>query len=180
MNVLVAYATRHGATAEIAERIALRLQAAGLTAEAHPVTEVKDVGPYDAVVIGGAAYMFHWLKEATAFAKRHHKDLIHRPLWLFSSGPLGPDAVDKDGQDVVKASRPKEFEELRALLGSRDERVFFGAWDPASPPVGMGERLLRLLPASRDALPAGDFRDWRVIDAWADGIAAQLNSGLRP
>lgn len=180
MNVLVAFATRHGATAEIAERIAARLQAAGLQAEARSVSDVNDVGPYDAVVIGGAAYMFHWLKDATAFAKRHQKDLARRPVWLFSSGPLGNDRVDKDGQDVVEASRPKEFDDLQALLHPRDERVFFGAWDPDAPPVGMGERLLRLLPASKEALPAGDFRDWPDIDAWADQIAAELNSGQTP
>lgn len=180
MNVLVAYATRHGATAEIAERIAARLQAAGLPAEARSVSEVNDVGPYDAVVIGGAAYMFHWLKEATAFAKRHQKELSRRPLWLFSSGPLGTDVVDRDGQDVVKASQPKEFEELQTLLRPRDERIFFGAWDPVAPPVGMGERLLRLMPASKEALPAGDFRDWPAVDAWADEIAVELNLGEAP
>lgn len=180
MNVLVAFATRHGATAEIAERIAARLQVAGLPAEARSVSEVNDVGPYDAVIIGGAAYMFHWLKDANAFAKRHQKDLSRRPVWLFSSGPLGNDRVDKDGQDVVEASRPKEFGELQALLHPRDERVFFGVWDPDAPPVGMGERLLRLLPASKEALPAGDFRDWPEIDAWADQIATELNSGETP
>ncbi|WP_223932553.1 flavodoxin domain-containing protein [Arthrobacter sp. StoSoilB5] len=166
MNVLVAFATRHGATAEIAGRIATRLQAAGVPAEARSVNEVNDVGPYDAVIIGGAAYMFHWLKDATTFAKRHQTDLNRRPVWLFSSGPLGNDLVDKDGQDVVVASRPKEFDELQALLHPRNERVFFGAWDPNAPPVGIGERLLRLMPAAKETLPAGDFRDWPVIDAW--------------
>ena len=61
MRVLVAYATRHGATAGIAERVAAALTAAGLSAEARPVEDVRDVEPYDAVVLGGAAYMFHWL-----------------------------------------------------------------------------------------------------------------------
>jgi menaquinone-dependent protoporphyrinogen oxidase len=62
MRVLVAYTTRHGAAAGIADRVAAALTAAGLSAEARPVEDVKDVGPYDAVVLGGAAYMFHWLK----------------------------------------------------------------------------------------------------------------------
>jgi menaquinone-dependent protoporphyrinogen oxidase len=52
--------------------------------------------------------------------------------------------------------------------------VFFGAWNPDAPPVGIAERMMRLAPAARDALPAGDFRDWDAIDAWAHALAADL------
>ena len=175
MNILVAYASRHGATAGIAERIAASLRSTGLQTDASPVTDVRDVSAYDAFVIGGATYMFHWLKDATSFVKRHRATLAERPVWLFSSGPLGTDLVDKEGRDVLATSQPKEFEELIALLRPRDERVFFGAWDPDAPPVGLAERLMHLAPAGKDALPAGDFRDWPAIDAWAAEIAAELN-----
>jgi menaquinone-dependent protoporphyrinogen oxidase len=174
MKVLIAYASRHGATAGIAERVAAGLRDAGLSAEARPVTEVSDVGAYDAVVVGGAAYMFHWLKDATKFVKRHREALRDRPVWLFSSGPLGTDLVDEEGRDILDVTRPKEFDELHAAIRPRGERVFFGAWDPDAPPVGLGERLLRRMPASRDATPAGDFRDWLAIDAWTAEIAAAL------
>lgn len=174
MNVLVAYASRHGATAGIAERIAADLRAAGLEAEVSPVTEVGDVTAYDAFVIGGAAYMFHWLKDATTFAKRHRATLAGAPVWLFSSGPLGTDLVDKEGRDVLETGRPKEFEKLVSTLRPRGERVFFGAWDPSAPPVGVAERMMHLAPAGKDAMPAGDFRDWPAIDAWAAEIAADL------
>ncbi|GAA2092663.1 flavodoxin domain-containing protein [Microlunatus panaciterrae] len=180
MNVLVAYATRHGSTAGIAERIAAALGTAGVSAEAHPVSEVADLTPYDAFVIGGAAYMYHWLKDATAFVKRHRAELAERPVWLFSSGPLGTDRVDKEGRDVLETGQPKEFEELKGLLHPRGEQVFFGAWDPSAPPVGIGERLLRHMPASKEALPAGDFRDWPAIEAWAAEIAEALKSGEAP
>ncbi|MUN64289.1 flavodoxin [Kocuria sediminis] len=177
MNVLVAYATRHGATAGIAERIAGALRGAGLPAEARPVDDVRDLAPYDAVVLGGAAYMFHWLKDATVFARRHREELADRPVWLFSSGPLGTDRVDAEGEDVLEAARPKEFDELTALLHPRGEQVFRGAYDPDAPPIGLAERLTRHLPAAQEATPAGDFRDWPAIDAWAEGIAAELRSG---
>ncbi|MFD0045859.1 flavodoxin domain-containing protein [Pseudarthrobacter scleromae] len=180
MRILVAYATRHGATAGIAERIASRLSADGIPAEAHSVTDVDDVALYDAVVLGGAAYMAHWLKDATTFAKRHQQELQNRKVWLFSSGPLGNDAVDKNGEDVLQSARPKEFSELQTLLQPSGEEVFFGAWNPDTPPVGIGERLIRLAPASREALPAGDFRNWDAVDAWADHIAAELKSGSEP
>jgi menaquinone-dependent protoporphyrinogen oxidase len=133
-----------------------------------------EVGGYDAVVIGAAAYPFHWLKAATRFVKRHREELRRRPVWLFSSGPLGTDLVDEDGRDILESTRPREFAELHDLISPREERVFFGAWDPEAPPVGLGERLVRRMPAARDAIPAGDFRDWPAIEAWAADIATEL------
>ena len=176
MRVLVAYASRHGSTQGIAERIAESLRAAGLEAEARPVTQVKSATEHDAFVIGSAAYMFHWLKEAKEFVTRHRAVLAERPVWLFSSGPLGTDLVDEDGRDIFEATRPKEFAELQALLRPRGDHVFFGAWDPDAPAIGMAERFVRLMPASKTTLPAGDFRDWAAIDAWAAEIAAALRA----
>jgi menaquinone-dependent protoporphyrinogen oxidase len=176
MNVLVAYASRHGATAGIAERIAAGLRESGLSVEVRPVSEVDDVGAYDAFVIGSAAYMFHWLKDATRFVKRHRFTLAARPVWLFSSGPLGTDRVDEHGDDVLEVSRPKEFDDLPDLVQPRGMRVFFGAWDPDAPRVGFVEQLVRRLPAA-DATPAGDFREWDAIDAWSAEIARELLAG---
>lgn len=178
MRVLVAYASRHGATAGIADRIAGRLRESGLEAEPIEVGDVADISSYDAFVVGSAAYMYRWLKEATSFVKRNRTVLADRPVWLFSSGPLGTDLVDEDGRDVLESSRPKEFAELHDLIDPRDEHVFFGAWDPDAPPKAMAERLFRMMPVSRDVLPSGDFRDWDAIDAWADGISAQLQTML--
>jgi len=175
MKVLVAYATRHGATAGIAERVAATLTERGHPAEAHPVEEVTSLDGQDAVVLGGAAYVFHWLKPATGFAHRHSTELAAMPVWLFSSGPLGTDTVDDKGRDVLEATRPKEFDELSELLAPRGTQVFFGAYDPDAPPVGVVERLTSHLPA-HDAMPAGDFRDWEAIDAWAGEIADSLDA----
>jgi menaquinone-dependent protoporphyrinogen oxidase len=175
MKVLVAYASRHGSTAGIAERIAQRLREVGLEVEARAVEEVDDVGSYEAVVVGAAAYLFHWLKAATRFVERHRDALADRPVWLFSSGPLGTDRVDEAGRDVLESTRPREFDALHDLVHPRGEQVFFGAWDPDDPPIGFTERLVRHLPAY-DATPAGDFRDWRAIDAWAAGIAGELRT----
>ena len=174
MSVLVCYASRHGATAGIAQRISAGLRAAGVDTECRPVGDVADPRSYDAFVVGGAAYMFRWLKPATTFVKRHRAVLAERPVWLFSSGPLGTDLVDEDGRDIFEATRPKEFDALEELIRPRATRVFFGAWDPEARAVGMGERLVRLMPAARKALPTGDFRDWPAIDAWTAEIVSAL------
>ena len=180
MKVLVAYATRHGATAGIADRIAAVLTEAGRPAEALPVEAVKSVTEYDAVVLGGAAYMFHWLKPAVKFARKHRAALVDRPVWLFSSGPLGTDRVDEEGRDVLEVTRPKEFDELTELLHPRGEQVFFGAYDADAEPIGLGERVVRHMPAAQGAMPAGDFRDWAAIEAWAREVAQSLGAGYAP
>jgi menaquinone-dependent protoporphyrinogen oxidase len=175
MRVLVAYASRHGATAGIAERISADLEAAGLEADLKPVNETGPIDQYDAFDIGSAAYMFHWLKDATRFVKHHRTLLAQRPVWLFSSGPLGTDLVDDQGRDIFEAARPKEFDELERMIGPRGSKVFFGARNPEAPPIGLAERMMARMPAATDALPAGDFRDWDAIDGWAAEVAAALS-----
>ena len=172
MKILVAYASRHGATQGIAERIAHTLKEESFDVTLRPVGQAGPVDGYDAFVIGSAAYYGRWLKEATRFVRREHETLAGRPVWLFSSGPVG--STPTGGKDPVKEAEPKEFAEFERDLPTRDQRVFYGAWDPDLTPGGVLERLTRLLPAVRDALPAGDFRDWPAIEAWAHGIAREL------
>lgn len=109
--------------------------------------------------------------------------LSSRPIWLFSSGPLGTETVDAKGRVVVEDSRPREFAMFAGALHPRDERVFFGAYDPDADPIGHLQRvgaLFTRMPAVLEALPAGDFRDWHAIEAWADGIAHELQALAGP
>ncbi len=177
MKILVAYASRHGATQGIAERIAATLTEDGVDVTLRTVGQAGPVDGYDAFVIGSAAYYGRWLKEATRFVRREQATLADRPVWLFSSGPVGE--APPDGKDHVKEAEPKEFAEFERALPTRDRRVFYGAWQPDLSPGGVLERLTRLLPAVRDALPAGDFRDWAAIEAWAHGIARELHPADR-
>ncbi len=177
MRILVAYASRHGATRGIAERIARTLERPGLDVTLRATDAVDAVADYDAYIIGSAAYMSHWLKESATLVRRNRAVLAGRPVWLFSSGPIGTEMVDAKGRDVVEASKPEEFAELGEAIHPRDERVFFGAYDPDAEPIGFMERLgarFTRTPAIRKAIPAGDFRDWPAIEAWAVGIAREL------
>ena len=133
----------------------------GQEAECAPVGAGPDAERYDAVVLGSAVYVGSWMKEAASFARGNAGSLAQRPVWLFSSGPLGTDVDDADEQ-------PREMEEIRNRIGPRDHRVFFGALDPEK--LGFGERMV--VKAVR--APTGDFRDWDDIRAWTEGIAAEL------
>ena len=174
MKILVAYASRHGATQGIAERIAATLEANGLDVTLRPVTDVETVDGYDAYVIGSAAYMGGWLKEATRFVRGHREALVGHPIWLFSSGPVGDEVPGKKGVDPLKASEPREFAELAGTLPSRDQHVFYGAYDPDLSPGSFLERLTRVIPAVKAALRAGEYRAWPVTEAWAHEIANTL------
>jgi menaquinone-dependent protoporphyrinogen oxidase len=172
-RVLVAYATRHGATQEIAERIADRLALTGLEVDCLSVREDPIVSSYDAFVIGSAVYIGQWEKEALAFVEADREQLAERPVWLFSSGPLGHDPLTERGEEkIATAVSAPVLQQLTDELHPREHRVFFGALRPDR--LGIGPKVMRLLPAGRKLLEEGDFRDWKVIDAWADEIGGAL------
>jgi menaquinone-dependent protoporphyrinogen oxidase len=172
MSILVAYASKHGATEEIAKRIAESLRAAGHDAEDLSVTEAGALERYDGFVLGSATYMGHWLKDAAAFVRKNRDLLAHKPVWLFSSGPLGTEATDPKGVDVRTSAEPKELPEFQEVISPRGHRVFFGVLDPGK--LSFTERSLRKLPAARGVMPEGDFRDWQEIQAWAQEIATEM------
>jgi menaquinone-dependent protoporphyrinogen oxidase len=190
-KVLVVYASRHGATRGIAQRIADVLQTEGLGVVIAPADHATGVGTADAVVVGSAVYMGSWLKEAVDFIERNEVRLADLPLWLFSSGPLprpsGSKAATVDPltdalgpEDGPGSGGRKRIAEISAATNPKDHRVFLGAFDPNDPAKVTSERLVRMLPPVKKALPAGDFRDWDAIESWAHEIAASLASPVVP
>ena len=182
VKVLVAYASKYGATKGIAEFIGEKLREKGLSADVQDVSKVRDVKAYDAFVIGSALYMFHWMKEARKFISHNRSVLSSRPVWIFSSGPLGNDAKDKEGRDLREVSGPKELEELRGEVSFGEHKVFFGALDGSrlTGTMGFFYRMARKSEEARAEMPEGDFRNWREIESWAASIAealAQYTSG---
>jgi len=171
-QVMVVVASRHGATRGIADRIGETLRAEGLDASVFDVDEAPSPQWADAVVIGGAAYMGKWLDEVTTYLRRYEELLSTRPTWLFASGPVGEDVVDKKGRDLLAA--PRFLTNAARHVNARGTKVFFGRWDPSDPPMSFAERMLRFVPVPSEAMPVGDFRDWPAIEAWAREIARAL------
>lgn len=160
-QVLVAVASRHGSTREIAQVITNEMRRAGLKVDLRDADTVLYLDSYAAVILGSAVYMGNWLPEAREFVGRHGRRLKTQPLWLFSSGPIG------DG-DPRPHGEPARITDLIDSLAPRDHRVFVGKLDPHV--LKLSERLAaRVVQA-----PEGDFRDWDAIRAWARGIAAEL------
>ena len=160
--VLVAYASKHSSTAEIAERIATEMREAGCAAEVRPAGEVRDLSGYDAVILGSAVYAKRWRPAARAFARRHARALKDLPVWLFSSGPLGAP------EEHPTAPMPPFAERLAAHVGAR-EHVMFGGRVPLDPSNFVERAMLKNTPAGKR-----DARDWPAIDAWARDVAEQV------
>lgn len=161
-KVLVVYASKHGATREIAEAIAGELRQDGCAADCQEAHDAAQPDGYDAVVLGSATYMKHWRREARRFLQHHRAALAERPLWLFSSGPVGeqePDPAWTEPHLVLKAAEE---------LGARDH-VVFGGRVPADPHNFVERAMARDTPAA-----FADRRDWDEIRAWARGIADEL------
>lgn len=161
MRILVTVASRHGATAEIAEAIGDRLREHGLAVVVTGALSVTGVTAFDAVVLGSAVYAGHWLDDAKDLVTRFEDELADRPVWLFSSGPVGdPPRPEEDAVEVA---------DLVAATHAIEHRVFAGAIDRDA--LGFVERaVIRALRA-----PTGDFRDFDAIRAWADQIATALD-----
>jgi menaquinone-dependent protoporphyrinogen oxidase len=157
-RVLVAYASKMGATKEIAEEIRTELERRGVHAEAHNVCEVVSAEFYDAVVLGTAVYAGRWRPEAVRFVKRHATELKSRPLWLFESGWVGkrPEAVTATPGGRRRAAR----------LGAEPPTVFGGRLDPGLATGWFDRALAKRMP--------GDCRDFDEIHAWATQIADAL------
>jgi menaquinone-dependent protoporphyrinogen oxidase len=183
---LIVHASRHGATAGIAERISEILRAEGVDAVVVPAAEMPSPDAYDACVVGAGIYMGSWVKEGTEFLERYAPSLAGRPVWLFSSGPLPGSTKESKAptfDPIENALGPaqgpgsggrRKVEDLAARIHPREHRVFQGAFDPHDPPKAMSERLVRMMPAAKGILPPGDFREWPAIEEWARAIASQL------
>ena len=120
-KVLVAFASKYGATAEIADRIGEVLRQANLPVEVHPADQVSDLAPYGAVVLGSAVYIGRWRKQAVKFLETHEAGLAQKPVWFFSSGPTG----EGDPVELTQGWRfPAGQQAIADRIQPRDVAIF--------------------------------------------------------
>ena len=162
LRVLVTAASRHESTHEIAAAIATGLRDRGIDSLAVPVEAVTTLDGFDAVVLGSAVYMGRWLGEARRLAHVHASALCMMPVWLFSSGPLGPP------DHLIPAGEPADVQVLKHLSRAVAHRTFPGRLEMNR--LDFAERTV----ARTIHAPEGDCRDWEAIDRFAGEIAQQL------
>ncbi|MDO4260384.1 MAG: flavodoxin domain-containing protein [Actinomycetaceae bacterium] len=160
MHILVTAASKHGATAEIADTIADVLSQRGHEVTRESPEKVESLDGIDAVVVGSGVYVMQWMEEAHQFMERFESELATRPVWAFSVGMKGvPKNVPQD---------PSRIGPVLKRITAREVISLPGRYEPAL--LNLRERSMMRLAGAVE----GDFRDWDRVKSWAASIADQL------
>ncbi len=163
-KVLVTYASRHGATKGIAQAVGSILHSCGHQVRLLPAAVVQGVEGFDVVVVGSAVYHEQWMWDARRLAKRARGELADRPVWLFSSGPVGG---TPDGDALVErlcgldTDLPGHLGRCLRGVDVRGHATFAGRLDPK-------------VAAGMDTyVPHGDWRDMAQVREWAQRVGGR-------
>jgi menaquinone-dependent protoporphyrinogen oxidase len=165
-RVLVAYASRYGSTAEVAEAIGNVLREEGFDVDVRHVADAADPGGYEAVVVGSPIYFGRWMSEAADLVTRHRAALAERPVALFTvCGTMMTD-TERNRRHVRRWLGPvlRDAPEVRpvdtGLFGGKVERRRLSLLD-------------RLFVWASRTIET-DRRDWDAIRDWARALAPKL------
>lgn len=162
-RVLVAYGSKCGSTAEIAQLIGMELRLHGLDVTVLPAEKVESVRPYEFVILGSAIYAGRWRRAAMRLLKRERTLLMARRTWLFQSGLT----VVEPGP--WRDPTPAAVVALAEEIGTPRPVTFPGVLLPETA-RGL---LPRLMAHGRSA---GEHRDWDRIRAWARSVAREITT----
>lgn len=164
-RILVAYATRYGSTAEVAEAIGDELRKAGVDVDVRPVGEVQDLSPYRAAVIGSPIYMGKWLPEPQVFIEKNQQRLRTIPVAYFS---VGLTVTDRSPEILRKAEA--SMDAVRMLVNPVEVGIFPGKLESSG--LSFTDRtIVKMIRAK-----TGDFRDWEIVRSWAQAVHRKLTA----
>jgi len=165
-KVLVVYGTKSGSATGVAERIGATLSAKGAAADVVAVEQAGDPSGYDAVIVGSGIRVGQFHEPVRAWVAKHADVLKALPTAFFSVG-------------MMINEGPEKAEQVRAYTAPLSEATgvepvdigMFAGWNEPKE-FSMIERLVMKAMKA----PAGDFRDWDAIDAWANDLAGKLGN----
>ena len=164
-KVLIAFASKYGATQEIAEKVGEILKKDGIAVDVVPTKKVKKLDEYQAAIIGSAVYIGQWYKPTTKFLQKNQGKLATMPVWIFSAGPSGKG----DPVELLKGWKyPPMLQSVIDVVKPRDTAVFGGTLN-----VDKMKGLEKWI-VNRVGGEVGDFRDWDMINAWAEKVAKEI------
>ncbi|MCT8336727.1 flavodoxin [Methanoculleus sp. Afa-1] len=162
-RILVAYATRYGSTAEVAEAIGEELRRSGADVDVMPVSEVRDLSPYRAAVIGSPIYMGKWLPEPQVFIEKNQNHLRTIPVAYFA---VGLTVTDRSPEILRKAEA--SMDAVRMLVNPVEVGIFPGRLESGG--LSFTDRtIIKMIRAK-----TGDFRDVQVVRAWAQAVCRKF------
>ena len=166
MNILVTYATRFGATEQVAEAIAETLQDKGQQVDLLPIEAITTLEEYQAVFLGSAVNYGAWLPHAVKFVKAKQEAFKDIQIALFTVH------ITNLGRDESSKRNRRTFsKEVRDLLHPIDEAFFAGKFDRRAARELMPKWAAWLVPTI-------DFRKWDLIRDWALQVLEKLETDL--
>jgi menaquinone-dependent protoporphyrinogen oxidase len=192
-RILVAYATMAGSTVEVAQAVAEEIARDDMQVDLLPLSEVKDLEPYDGVVVG-APMIMGWHRAALRFLRRNRRMFQRMPLAVFvtcmsltQSGETSVDGVpvyvDERLPKPPEIEGRPSFRERYARLANYVRPILRASGSAKPVSVGVfGGRLdygrlkwwAVLFAMQIIQAPAGDRRNWTAIRSWAAGLPAAL------
>lgn len=165
-RILVAYVSRCGSTAEVADAIGQVFCTAGATVDVRPAKQARDVGAYDAVILGSAARMGKLLPGAAHFAQRNQRALQSVPVAYFFVGMTMMEDTPEHRAEAAAYLDPLREVAQPVSVGLFGGKVDFDTLSP----------VMRSMLSMGEGVPEGDWRDWEAIRAWAEELVPQLSA----
>jgi menaquinone-dependent protoporphyrinogen oxidase len=165
-NILIAYASAYGSTGGVAEAIGKELCRKGAKVDVFLMKNVKNLSSYQGVVVGSAIYRGKWMPEAVNFVRGHAEILQQVPVAYFM--------VCMTMRQPTEENRRKALAFLDPVLQTIpqvkpvDIAPFAGAmhYNNLS---WLNKTVIQSKGGSE-----GDFRDWKAIQTWAQGLGSLL------
>ena len=180
-RVLVLYASTHGHTGKIADRIAEVLRAQGFHARVRPLNERTshlDLAEFDAFVIGASVHQGHHQPEMVEWIAKHRTVLSLHPSAFFSVSLTAADDTD-EACETVRSMIDDVLDET-GWIPTRTES-FAGALQFKE--YNLPTRVLMRLIARRiehqtdthiDVHEDTDYTDWDAVERFARDFAATV------
>jgi menaquinone-dependent protoporphyrinogen oxidase len=167
-RILVTYASQGGSTAGVAEAIGRTLATDGDRVDVLPVSQVDDLRPYRAAVIGSAVHSGKWMPEAASFVERNQAGLRRMPTAVFQVCMMLA-----TGSEQYRRMAPEWLAPLREQIHPAAEGSFAGALWPNRYPK-LSEKLGLGIFLAVIKVKAGDYRDWDAVQEWAESLRPVL------
>lgn len=196
-KILIAYATKCGSTAEIAEAVGEELASRRLDVDVRPAAQIDHVAEYDAVVVGCPILYASPHSDAVGLLHRHRAALASIPVAYFltcleltripaASHRGVPIVVDPDLGALPRIPGKLSYWERSHLVSGLVDQLLGAAPDVTPVNVGVFRGRMRysdlnpadwlMMRAGRllFSVPAGDFRNWPAICTWAADLPTAL------
>ncbi len=183
MNTLIAFGTRYGATAGTAQEIAKILTQNGHTVKVANLKEekIKEIAPYELIVVGTGVQMGRWTGEVEDFLKKHEQELAQKKMALFVS--TMKTVSEREGK-IADLENARKFDIENKLPKYNFQPVSVGFFGGVLNYNKMNFFFKKTLGSVREQLVKDGFqevepgvyelRNWDEIRGWAKELATKV------